>query len=192
LLRFFVRALQLVDEVCDAISHRRKVTSFFDPADVVELDHAKSYAVRPFDYEGRDQIGWVIERLRGNPTARDAAITTLMPLTDTSYVPGVSLLDFWLPDGSVELVVYAHSLDFGKRAYGNLVELACLQHLVAEELAAPVGRLVVHVKSAHVHESERGADGGLASNCANSVTKTHKGTVPRRGCGGHGRAASKA
>jgi thymidylate synthase len=129
--------------------------NFNDGADVAELGGAKSYAVRLFDYEGRDQIGWVVERLRADPTARDAAITTFMPLTDTSYVPCVSLLDFWLPDGAVELVVYAHSLDFGKKAYGNLVELARLQHLVAGELAAPVGRLLVHVKSAHVYESER-------------------------------------
>jgi thymidylate synthase len=129
--------------------------NFNDGADVAELGGAKSYAVRLFDYEGRDQIGWVVERLRADPTARDAAITTFMPLTDTSYIPCVSLLDFWLPDGAVELVVYAHSLDFGKKAYGNLVELARLQHLIAGELAAPVGRLVVHVKSAHVYESER-------------------------------------
>jgi len=129
--------------------------NFFDPADVVELDHAKSYAVRLFDYDGRNQIAWVVERLRADPTARDASITTLMPLTDSSYVPCVSLLDFWLPDGAVELLVYAHSLDFGKKAYGNLVELARLQRLVAGDLGAPVGRLVVHVKSAHVYESER-------------------------------------
>jgi thymidylate synthase len=138
--------------------------NFFDPADVVELDHAKSYAVRLFDYEGRDQIGRVVERLRADPSARDAAITTFMPLTDTSYVPCVSLLDFWLPEGAVELVVYAHSLDFGKKAYGNLVELAKLQRLVAEELGAPVGRLVVHVKSAHVYESERALMERLAAN----------------------------
>jgi len=129
--------------------------NFVDPADVPELDHARSYAARLFDYEGIDQIGWVVERLRADPSARDAAITTFMPLTDTSYVPCVSLLDFWLPAGGVELLVYAHSLDFGKKAYGNLVELARLQRLVAEELGAPVGRLVVHVKSAHVYEEER-------------------------------------
>jgi Thymidylate synthase len=129
--------------------------NFRDDADVAELDGAKSYAVRLFDYDGRDQIAWVVERLRADPTARDATITTFMPSTDTSYVPCVSLLDFWLPDGAVELLVYAHSLDFGKKAYGNLVELARLQHRVAGELAAPAGRLVVHVKSAHVYESER-------------------------------------
>jgi thymidylate synthase len=129
--------------------------NFGDGADVAELGGAKSYAVRLFDYEGRDQIAWVVERLRTDPAARDAAITTFMPLTDTSYVPCVSLLDFWLPDGAVEVLVYAHSLDFGKKAYGNLVELARLQHLVAGELGVPVGRLVLHVKSAHVYESER-------------------------------------
>lgn len=135
--------------------------NFNDGADVAELGGAKSYAVRLFDYEGRDQVAWVIDRLRADPTARDAAITTFMPVTDTTYVPCVSLLDFWLPEGAVELVVYAHSLDFGKKAYGNLVELARLQRVVASELGAPTGRLVVHVKSAHVYESERALVEGL-------------------------------
>jgi thymidylate synthase len=129
--------------------------NFGDPADVAGLGGAKSYAVRLYDYDGRDQIAWVVERLRADPAARDATVTTFMPLTDTTYVPCVSLLDFWLPDGALELVVYAHSLDFGKKAYGNLVELARLEHRVAAELGTPVGRLVIHVKSAHVYESER-------------------------------------
>jgi thymidylate synthase len=64
------------------------------------------------------------------------------------------MLDFWLPDGAVELVVYAHSLDFGKKAYGNLVELARLQEHVADELGVAPGHLVIHAKSAHVYEPE--------------------------------------
>ena len=64
------------------------------------------------------------------------------------------MLDFWAPAGRLELVVYAHSLDFGKKAYGNLVELARLQELVAGELGLPVGALTVLVKSAHVYEPE--------------------------------------
>ena len=96
----------------------------------------------------------LVRRLRADPTCRDAAITTFEPLADTTYVPCVSLLDFWLPDGTLELVVYAHSLDFGKKAYGNLVELAALQQRVAGELDVEVGRLVVHAKSAHVYGPE--------------------------------------
>jgi thymidylate synthase len=130
--------------------------NFFVEKDVPELGDAKSYAVRLFNYggAGRDQIAWVVDRLRADPECRSAAVTTFQPLTDTAYIPCVSLLDFWLREDEVELVVYAHSLDFGKKAYGNLVELARLQEHVAHELGLPVGRLLVHAKSAHVYEPE--------------------------------------
>jgi thymidylate synthase len=128
--------------------------NFTEPDDVAELGGARSYARRLRDYEGRDQVAWVIERLRADPETRSATITTFQPLADTSYIPCVSLLDFWIVDAKLELVVYAHSLDFGKKAYGNLVELARLQHEVAAAVAAPVGRLVIHAKSAHVYEPE--------------------------------------
>ena len=128
--------------------------NFTEPDDVAELGGARSYARRLRDYEGRDQVAWVIERLRDDPATRSATITTLQPLSDTSYVPCVSMLDFWRVDGPLELVVYAHSLDFGKKAYGNLVELARLQREVANALEIAVGRLVIHAKSAHVYEPD--------------------------------------
>ncbi len=126
--------------------------NFVVHGEVAELGDADSYALRLHDYArtGRDQVAWVVERLRGDPECRSAAVTTFQPLTDDTYIPCISMLDFWLPAGELELVVYAHSLDFGKKAYGNLVELARLQEHVAGELDAPVGRLVVHAKSAHV------------------------------------------
>jgi thymidylate synthase len=132
--------------------------NFVDHARVAALGDADSYATRLFDYEhsGRDQIAWVVDRLRADPTSRSAAITTFQPHTDTRYIPCVSILDFWLPGGAVELVVYAHSIDFGAKGYGNLVELAALQHHVAEALGRPVGRLLMTVKSAHVYDTEVG------------------------------------
>jgi thymidylate synthase len=139
--------------------------NFFDHRDVAELGNAKSYAARLFDYagSGRDQLAWVVDRLRADPECRSATITTFQPLTDTSYVPCVSMLDFWLRDGAVELVVYAHSLDFGKKAYGNLIELARLQEHVGARLGAATGSLVVHAKSAHVYEPEWSAMASIAS-----------------------------
>jgi thymidylate synthase len=130
--------------------------NFRDYARVAALDDADSYATRLYDYEhsGRDQVAWVIERLRRDPLSRSAAITTFQPLTDTSYIPCVSLLDFWRRDDALELVVYAHSIDFGAKGYGNLVELAALQQHVAHALAVPIGRLLMIVKSAHVYETE--------------------------------------
>ena len=132
--------------------------NFTDHGTVAALGDADSYATRLFDYEhsGRDQVAWVVGRLRRDPATRSAAITTFQPHTDTSYIPCVSLLDFWLPDGVVELVAYAHSIDFGAKGYGNLAELAALQQHVAGQLARPAGRLLMIVKSAHVYETERG------------------------------------
>ena len=130
--------------------------NFTAHARVAALGDARSYASRLYDYagSGRDQIRWVVERLRADPASRSATITTFEPLLDTSYIPCVSLLDFWIRDGDVELVVYAHSIDFGAKGYGNLVELAFLQEHVARELGRGLGRLVFLVKSAHVYESE--------------------------------------
>lgn len=132
--------------------------NFFVQKDVKELGNARSYAVRLFNYadEGLDQIKWVIERLNADPEARSATITTFQPLTDTSYIPCISMLDYWVPEAKLDQVVYAHSLDFGKKAYGNLVELAALQQIVADGINQPVGTLVIHVKTAHIYEPEFG------------------------------------
>lgn len=133
--------------------------NFADHARVAALGDAESYATRLYDYahSGRDQIAWVIERLRADRLSRSTAITTFQPLTDTSYIPCVSLLDFWLPHGALELAVYAHSIDFGTKGYANLVELAAVQRRVAAAMEAPVGRLVMTIKSAHIYDTERDA-----------------------------------
>jgi thymidylate synthase len=130
--------------------------NFTDHSRVAELGGARSYASRLFDYAGagRDQLAWVVDRLSRDPVASYATITTFEPLTDTTYVPCVSLLDFWLRSGRLELVVYAHSIDFGKKGFGNLVQLAELQRHVAMRLAAPVGRLTMIVKSATIYRTE--------------------------------------
>jgi len=132
--------------------------NFNDRSRVVEIGDADSYATRLYDYAhtGRDQIRWVIDRLTSDPGARDATVTTFQPLTDTSYIPCVSLLDFWLVDGKLQLAVYAHSIDFGTKGYANLVELAALQTRVADDLGVGVGSLTMTVKSAHIYQTELG------------------------------------
>ena len=147
---------EIIDRLADPARLAWMHANFTDHSRVSELGDADSYATRLFDYEhsGRDQVAWVIDRLRRDPASRSAAITTFQPHTDTTYIPCVSLLDFWLLGSAVELVVYAHSIDFGAKGYGNLVELAALQHHVAAELARPVGRLHFIVKSAHIYDCD--------------------------------------
>ena len=139
--------------------------NFTDRARVAELGDSDSYATRLYDYAhtGRDQIRWVIDRIAANPSTRDATITTFQPLTDTSYVPCVSLLDFWLFKGALQLDAYAHGIDFGTKGYANLVELAALQSRVAHEMSAEVGTVRMSVKSAHIYESELEAMGRIVA-----------------------------
>jgi thymidylate synthase len=130
--------------------------NFSDHTVVAELGDADSYATRLHDYgrTGLDQLHWVVERLRADPTSRSASITTFQPLSDTSYIPCVSLLDFFLVERALRLVVYAHSIDFGAKGYANLVELASIQRDVAKELDVEIGSLTMIVKSAHIYDSE--------------------------------------
>jgi len=132
--------------------------NFTDHSRVAEVGDADSYATRLYDYAhaGRDQIRWVIDRLAANPWTRDATVTTFQPLTDTSYIPCVSLLDFWLVKGELQLAIYAHAIDFGTKGYANLVELAALQTRVASDLGVGVGTLTMTVKSAHIYQTELG------------------------------------
>jgi beta-lactamase class A len=130
--------------------------NFADRDPVAELGGAASYATRLYDYDGcgSDQVSWVTERLRADPGSRSAIITTLQPLSDTSYVPCVSLLQFWIPSGQLELIVTAHSIDLGTKGYANLVELAAIQARMASALSIPVGRLIMRITSAHVYERD--------------------------------------
>jgi thymidylate synthase len=130
--------------------------NFTDHSRVAELADSDSYATRLYDYAhtGKDQIRWVIDRLAANPSTRDATVTTFQPLTDTSYIPCVSLLDFWLVEDELQLAVYAHAIDFGTKGYANLVELAALQTRVAGDLGVGVGTLTMTVKSAHIYQTE--------------------------------------
>jgi thymidylate synthase len=148
------------DDLIDRLGNAERLSwmheNFTDRRRVRELGDAASYATRLYDYEdsGRNQVAWVIDRLRADQGSRSAIVTTLQPLSDTSYVPCVSLLHFWVPTGRLELIVTAHSIDFGTKAYANLLELAAIHERVAESLEITVGKLTLRVTSAHIYERD--------------------------------------
>ncbi|HTB09297.1 MAG TPA: thymidylate synthase [Acidimicrobiales bacterium] len=149
----------LIDRLADPERMRWMHANFTDPAQVVELGGADSYATRLYNYDHQsiNQIEWVIEKLKRDVSSRSATITTFQPLTDTTYIPCISLLDFFIQGRSLDLVVYAHSIDFGTKGFANLVELAFVQEHVATELAMEMGHLTLIVKSAHIYNTDRAA-----------------------------------
>ena len=121
---------------------------------IKELNYARSYASRLYSYNGvKNQITWVVEKIKKNPITRSATITTFEPLTDTDYVPCVSLLDFDKNDDVLDMYVYARALDLGGKAYANLL---CLQKIlvdVAQGIECEVGCIHLICKSVHVYRS---------------------------------------
>ena len=160
LVALCVRQPSSTDSIIERYADRTRLewmhSNFVDVRRVAALGDADSYATRLHDYEhsGRDQLDWVVERLRVDPLSRSATITTLQPLSDSSYIPCVSLLDFYIDDELLQLVVYAHSIDFGAKGYANLVELATIVEVVGERLGLRAGALTMVVKSAHVYASD--------------------------------------
>jgi thymidylate synthase len=155
-----VRTPKTSDDIIERFADSERVAwmraNFTDFDEVPELEDAASYATRLRNYAGAglDQLRWVSERLERDPLSRSATITTLQPLSDTFYIPCVSLLDFYVHDGALWLAVYAHSIDFGTKGYANLLELSVIQHQVAAQLDRPVGALTMIVKSSHVYDSD--------------------------------------
>lgn len=144
----------------DAIIEKHKVPSEYDwmvrnftvRGEVPELHHENSYASRLYSYMGKkDQIEWLIYRLNGNPHARSATITTFEPLTDEGYIPCVSLLDFQESGGKLDMTAYCRALDFGCKAYINLVMLHQIQREISEKVGMEQGNMILIVKSAHFY-----------------------------------------
>lgn len=144
----------------DAIIEKHKVQEEYDwmvrnftvQGSVPELHHENSYASRLYSYMGRkNQVEWLVDRLRKNPTTRSAAITMFEPLTDEGYIPCVSMLDFQVLGGELNMTAYCRALDFGCKAYVNLVMLHLIQKDIAEKIGVSCGKLTLIVKSAHFY-----------------------------------------
>lgn len=148
----------------DAIIEKHKVQEEYDwmvhnftvQGEVPELHHENSYASRLYSYMGqKNQVEWLIDRLRKNPSTRSATISMFEPLTDEGYIPCVSLLDFQKTDGKLNMTAYCRALDFGCKAYVNLVMLHLIQQSIAEKVGVPCGHLILLVKSAHFYMRDR-------------------------------------
>lgn len=134
--------------------HAWMKVNFEEKIRVPELGNAKSYGFRLRDYNGKDQLKWVIDKLARKRETKSATITTLMPLEDEIYIPCVSLLDFKIRDGILIFSVTCRSLDFGKKALFNLSALATIGDEIMKDCGVNDLTLNVHVISAHVYEDD--------------------------------------
>ncbi|MDO4438556.1 MAG: thymidylate synthase [Eubacteriales bacterium] len=128
------------------------VRNFTVQEEVEKLNNQNSYASRLYSYMGKkDQVKWLIEKLKQNPKTRSATLTMFEPLTDEWYIPCVSLLDFQEENGKLNMTAYCRALDFGCKAYINLVMLWIILNNISKDVDMPCGKLVLVIKSAHYY-----------------------------------------
>lgn len=144
---------EILERYADKDAINWMTENFENFKNVSELKYARSYASRLYRYAGtKDQVEWVINKLKKNPLARSATITTFEPLTDNNYIPCISLLDFDMKDDILNVYVYARALDFGEKAYANLICISKLLHNISEQLTRKCGMIHLICKSVHVYK----------------------------------------
>lgn len=122
---------------------------------VKELRNARSYASRLYNYlDKKNQIDWVINKLKNDVDTCSATITTFEPLSDESYIPCISMLDFYIENGLLNLYVYARSLDWGGKAYANLAMLTKIMEEVSNSVNIPIGGINLTVKLSRIYEKD--------------------------------------
>ena len=119
---------------------------------ISELRNARSYASRIFSYGGqKNQLEWVANKLKMNRNTRSATITMLEPLTDVSYIPCISMLDFDVSEDKLNIYVYARALDFGGKEYANMLSIWDILKEVSAYTGIEIGRMIWICKSVHYY-----------------------------------------
>ena len=130
------------------------VANFLEQKHVPELRNSLSYGTRLFNYNGKNQVEWVINKLRQKPETKAATIPMLMPNQDNAYIPCVSLLDFKIRGDKLMLIAMCRSIDFGKKVYANIIALHKIQQIISEGVGVPTGQIVMYVTSAHIYQRD--------------------------------------
>jgi thymidylate synthase len=129
------------------------LSNFLEQKKIPELHNTLSYGTRLFNYKGKNQIEWVIKKLKEKPETKSATIVTIMP-EDEDYIPCVSAIDFKIRRGRLMVSAMCRAIDFGKKAYANLLALNKIQEIVSEKISVPVGELVMYNVSAHIYNED--------------------------------------
>jgi thymidylate synthase len=107
-------------------------------------------AVSPY---GKDQISWVINEIKTNPTSRRLIVSAWNPETHElgSLSPCHTMFQFYVQDGKLSCQLYQRSCDIGLGHNFNLVSYALLTHIIAKECNLAVGDFVHTIGDAHIY-----------------------------------------
>lgn len=111
--------------------------------------------------KGFDQITWVINEIKSNPTSRRLIVSGWNPheVDKVDLPPCHTLFQFFVENGKLSCQLYQRSADFFLGVPFNIASYALLTHIVAAECGLEVGEFVwtggvVHLYSNHIEQAK--------------------------------------
>jgi thymidylate synthase len=113
-----------------------------------------TYHERLFNYEGIDQVAFILRKLREAPYTRRAQAITWKPSVDPNLSSPPCLQRLWFKAYGRALILQSEwrSRDLFRAAHANILALTELQRRIAGELGYEVGAYVDFSNSAHIYE----------------------------------------
>ena len=107
-------------------------------------------------YTVTDQVGFVVNELRENPSSRRAVIDVRNNFEDTNSNDPACLqhIQYFIRDGKLDCSVLFRSNDAVKATYMNAFALIMLQKRIADKLGVEVGTYTHRANSFHAYERD--------------------------------------
>jgi len=144
---------EILEKYGDKESIKWMLSNFLEIKKVPELKNAWSYGKRILDYQGKNQLNWVIEKLKNKPETKAATIAMILP-DDEPYIPCVSAMDFKIRNNNLRVTGMCRAIDFGNKVYANLLALKEIQSKIAKELKIEAGEITMYCISAHIYSQD--------------------------------------
>lgn len=118
------------------------------------LDWGYSYGQRFFNFEGINQVGNVVAKLKKNPDSKSATIALVDPKGDSHHVPCIAAIDFKIRENKLVLTAFFRSQDVGKKMYADIISLGEIGKMISKEVGVELGGLNILIVSLHAYEAD--------------------------------------
>ena len=129
------------------------VTIWDEWADPETGDLGPVYGKQWRDFNGVDQIKWVVDEIRRNPNSRRLIVSAWNPqdVPNMALPPCHTLFQFYVRDGKLSCQLYQRSADMFLGVPFNIASYALLTHMVAKCTGLGVGEFIHTIGDAHVY-----------------------------------------
>ena len=122
---------------------------------IAEGKEPYTYHDRMVNYEGINQLDFVVEELKRNPESRRAAVLVRSKADIGNSDPAcLQHLSFFIREGKLDCMVLFRSNDGMKATFMNAYALIEIQKRLAEQIGVPVGTYTHRANSFHCYEPD--------------------------------------